>query len=81
MDGFLADWSHFARVREDTPDPSHTLRQARRDKDEADADDDDDLNIIMSVCLSRNIISRRVFRSVPRCCKNDYVDKEKCDRG
>ena len=24
MDGFLADWSHFARVREDTPDPSHT---------------------------------------------------------
>ena len=24
MDSFLADWSHFARVREDTPDPSHT---------------------------------------------------------
>ena len=84
--GWMASWQIGATLRglgRTLPTPPTLFVRHRRDKDEADADDDDDVHIIMSVCLSRNIISRRVFRSVPRCCKNIYlsVDKEKCDRG
>ena len=83
--GWMASWQIGATLRglgRTLPTPPTLFVRHRRDKDEPDADDDDDdLIIIMSVYLSRNIILRRVFISVPRCCKNIYVDKEKCERG